>query len=216
MVPSFIELSSDLLREMIRKSGVVAWESDNETIDAMVNAANRMAAQLLGAEMPTAFYYKTGTPIVFGSEAGDDVDWSTESIAAAAGQQSALHDQGVDGTARPAFWRYRFYTQCQATPAVGKAIALYLKTSDGTHLDNDDGVGDLAVSSINKLLNLWPLAPAIVDEAAANIEFVSKGSVLILPRYFGVVLWNPSGNATITTDVSETKAVFTPYYVESQ
>ena len=166
--------------------------------------------------MVAALYYRTGTPIIFGSEVADDVAWSTESIAAAAGRQSALHDQGADGTARPAYWRYRFYTQCQATPAVGKAIDLRLKTSDGTHLDNDDGAGDAAISSINKLLNLWPLVPAIVDEAAANIEYVSHGSVLILPRYFGVAFWNPTGNATITTDVAETKAVFTPYYLESQ
>lgn len=186
----------------------------------MTAAAIAMADQVFGINdpegfMPTAIYYTMGTPIVFGSEVGDDIAWSTESIASGAGRQSALHDQGADGTARPHHWRYRFYTQCQATPSVGLAIRLLLKTSDGTHPDNDDGAGDAAVSSINKLLNLFDLRPAIVDEAAANIEFVSTGVMLIPSRYFGVALWNASG-ATTTADESETKAVFTPYYAELQ
>lgn len=165
--------------------------------------------------MANAIYYKAGTAIVFGSEVGDDVAWSTENISNGAGRQSALHDQGALSTARPVFWFYRFWTQAQATPTVGAACRLYLKTSDGTHLDNDDGTGDAAVSASDKLRNLTPLRAAICDEAAANIEFVSKGRIVIPERYFALVLWNALGSA-ITNDAAKTKASFTPFYAEIQ
>ena len=113
--------------------------------------------------MAVNFYYQTGTSIIFGSEVADDVAWSSESIADAAGRQSAFHDQGADATARPHYWRYRIYTQLQATPTVGNSVRFLLKTSDGTHPDNDDGTGDAAISSINKLKNLVELKPVIVD-----------------------------------------------------
>ena len=165
--------------------------------------------------MPNALYEKQGTAIVFGSEGGDDVAWSTENISDGAGRQSAFHDQGADGTARPSFWRYRVYTQAQATPDLGNSLELYLKTSDGTHPDNDDGTSDAAVSSEDKLKNLIPLQPIIVDEASGDVEFVCTGVIYIPQRYFGIVLWNEMGSA-ITNDVAETKATFTPVYWELQ
>ena len=73
-----------------------------------------------------AVYYKAGTTISFGSEAGDTAgDWTTESVANGAGRQAALYDQGVLSTARPVFWRYRIYTQAVATPTIALACRLY-------------------------------------------------------------------------------------------
>lgn len=155
------------------------------------------------------------TAIIFGSEGGDDVAWTTESVANNAGRQSAHHDLGAGGTARAFRFMYRFYTQLQATPTLKQAVRILIKSSDGTHHDNDDGTGDIAVSAEDKLLNLRELKPAIVDEAAANIETVSSGLFEHYERYIAAVLWNQSG-ATITSDASETKLVITPVPDEIQ
>lgn len=165
--------------------------------------------------MVNKLYKVDETAIIFGSEGGDTVAWSSESIANAAGRQSALYDQGAGGTARALRWMYRIYTQAQATPTMGRALRMYLKTSDGTHPDNDDGTGDLAVSAEDKLRNLIPLRSPIVDQVASDIEFVSQGVILIPARHFGVVMWNDMGSA-VTTDVAETKAIFTPIPPELQ
>lgn len=145
---------------------------------------------------------------VFGSEAGDDVAWSTENIADGAGRQSAFLDLGVGTTARPRRFMWRFWTQLQATPTVGNVIYVYLKTSDGSHPDNDDGTGDAAVSAEDKLKNLDLIGILVVDEAAADVEMVAHGEIEINERYAGVVLWNASG-ATITNDAAETKLSLT-------
>jgi len=168
--------------------------------------------------MPNKEYTIEETTIVFGSDTGggDDVDWSTENIANGAGRQSAQHDLGDRATARSSRYRFRFYTQLQATPTVGQSVRIYLKTSDGTHADNDDGTGDAAVSAEDKLLNLRLIGVAIVDEAAANIEIVASGIIEDLDqRYIQFVLWNASG-ASITNDTAETKLELTPMPREIQ
>lgn len=168
--------------------------------------------------MANEIYLKHGTTVVFGSEGGDDVDWSTESIVDGAGRQSAQHDFGADTAARPDEVKIRFYTQLQATtPVVGNTIDLYAKTSDHAtlHLDNDDGTGDIALSSSDKLKNLHYVGSIIVDEAAANIEFVLSMRFTTAARYIHFVFVNNSG-ATITTDVAETKLEMTPIYYQGQ
>jgi len=215
---TYDDLVFQLAKEMLLKSGVREWE-DPTTARAIAVAARTMAAELLfGVSTPgesemanTDVLYKFGTSITFGSEAGDTCDWSTENIGNGAGRQSVMHDQGADETNRPIAWRYRIFTQAQATPTVGNILDVRLKTSDGTHPDNDDGAGDAAVSSVNKLLNLRGLNSPVCDEAAANIEFVSSGIIQIPARYFGLVLWNLFGSA-LTNDAAETKAIFTPMY----
>ena len=96
----------------------------------------------------------------------------------------------------------------QATPAVGAQIKIYLKTSDGSHPDNDDGTGEMALSSVNKLKNLIYLGSIIVDEAAANVEMVKSGSIEIDARYVNVVYYNATTVAT-TNDVDENGFILT-------
>lgn len=139
--------------------------------------------------------------------------WEADAIANAAGRQGALHDFGTSSIARRFAWR--FYTQCQATPTVGNLIRLYWKSSDGSHPDNDDGTGDAAVSAEDKLRNLLYLGAAVVDEAAANIEFTRSGMFFLPHRYGAPVLWNASG-ATLTTDEAEHAFILTPIPDEIQ
>lgn len=139
--------------------------------------------------------------------------WEADSIANNAGRAGALHDFGAAAVGRRFAWR--FYTQCQATPTVGTLIHLYWRSSDGSHPDNDDGTGDVAVSASDKLRNLLRLRACVVDEAAANIEFVASGWLYLPHRYGGPVLWNTSG-ASLTTDEAEHGFILTPWTDELQ
>lgn len=162
--------------------------------------------------MPNKVYVQTETQILFGSEVGDDVAWTTESVANGAGRQSAAHDQGAAPRADVGLLEY--WTQKQATPTLGEIDRVYVKeygseTATPDHGTNDDGTGDIAVSAEDKLKNLDLVLTAAVDEAAANIEFGAKAVVQILVRHFALVKWNATGAAT-TTDAAETKARWTP------
>lgn len=166
--------------------------------------------------MANKLYVIEESDIVFGSEVGDDVALSSESISNNAGRQSAHHDLGARSTAAADRFRWRAYTQSQATPTVGNTLDWYLKTSDGTHHDNDDGTGDIAVSAEDKLKNLSFIGSSVVDQAAANIEYVAHGTIHELnERYVAVVMWNTMG-ATTTSDAAETKCVLTPMPYELQ
>ncbi len=154
---------------------------------------------------------------VFGSEAGDDVVWSTENIADDAGRQSAFLDLGVMTNARAYRYGLRTYAQFEATPTIDEALTFHAKTSDGTHPDNDDGTGDAAVSTLDKLNNLSPVATIMIDEAAADIEMVKAVQLELWDRYFGLALWNTSGAATRNdTPFGHTKAILTPIPPELQ
>lgn len=168
--------------------------------------------------MANKVYVNPETAVTFGSEAGDDTDWSTENISDGAGRQSAVHDLG----AAPRADRYllEFWTQLQATPTVGNTVAVYIKefgSESGTedHPTNDDGTSDAAVSAEDKLRNLKLAGVVTVDEAAANVEMGFKAVVEISVREFQLVLWNDSG-ASITNDAAETKARLTPIPYEIQ
>lgn len=222
MAKTRAEIALEILLALIAKSGVREYE-DLDAAAKMTARAILMAeaidvggvAQPQEPSMANEFYIKHGAEISFGSEVGDDVAWSSESISNGAGRQSAFYDQGAPTTARPGFWEYRIMTQAVATPTLKAQLRMYLKTSDGTYPDNDDGTGDIAVSAEDKLTNLELINGPLVDEAAANIQFVSKGVVFIPHRYFGVVGWNAMGSA-VTSDEAETKALFTPIFWQQQ
>lgn len=166
--------------------------------------------------MPNKLYTIEETTITFGGAVGDDVAWSIEAVTNNNGRQSALHDFGARTTAKSSRFKYRLKTQFQATPTLGAALDLYLKTSDGSSPDNDDGTGDAAVSAIDKLKNLHFLDSVIVDEAAANIVTVVSGTIFNLDqRHVAIVGWNTSG-ATIHATDSNSQFSLTPQPEEVQ
>jgi len=81
---------------------------------------------------------------------------------------------------------------------VGEFVDVYWKTSDGTHHDNDDGTGDIAVSSVDKLRNLQYLGTIYIDENAA-VEMVAHGELFLPHRYGCPVFWNNTANTLSAT-----------------
>lgn len=146
--------------------------------------------------MTSKVYMLPETAITFKSSAGT-VAFTPTSLATVSGRQSAQHDFGT--SARAYIFNWRAYVKFATTPVVGETIDIYAKTSDGTHIDNDDGTTDLAVSSIDKLKNLTYIGSITVDEASATPEFSAPGTVELTHRYFQVVFWNATADSLSST-----------------
>jgi hypothetical protein len=128
--------------------------------------------------------------------AGGTAAFTPTSLAGTSGRQGAHHDLGTSSIARRFAWRA--WIVPGATRTVGNTIEVYLKTSDGTHHDNDDGTGDLALSSVNKLNNLLHIGTIVIDEDAA-VEMTKSGEVFLAHRYVAPVFYNTSANALSAT-----------------
>ena len=141
-----------------------------------------------------------------------------DSLGAAAGIQSAIHDLGEGAIAQTYEWRA--FTQFATTPVLGETVDFYLKTAGNSasstgHPDNDDGTTASAVSAVDKLKNLKYLGSIVVDEAVADIEMVASGTVTVTARAFQIVAWNAAADA-LTTDVDENGFWLSPAPLEVQ
>lgn len=112
------------------------------------------------------------------------------SLATDAGTQGDLHDFGTSARSRTFTWRA--WTKWETAPVVGDRVDIYLKTSDGTHPDNDDGATATAVSAEDKLRNLERIGRIIVDQASLSVEMVGHGTVDIDARHAAPVFFNKS------------------------
>ena len=146
--------------------------------------------------MTSKAYYLPETKHDF-LDTGGDVVLTLTSLASDAGRQSAQLDLGAN--AQPFMFRWRAWVKFATAPVVGESVNIYLKTSDGTHLDNDDGTGDIAVSAEDKLKNLRYIGSIVVDEASATPEFSASGTVAIYERYVHLVFWNATADALSAT-----------------
>lgn len=162
------------------------------------------------------FKHKHGTALWFVPAAAaqaEDAIFELDTIATAAGVQSAQLDLGVRTTAYFHTYLWRAFVQLQATtPVVGKSIDFYLKlaySSSANHIDNDDGTAAGALSSSDKLANLTYLGSIKVDEAAANIPMSKSGLISFDEQFVNIVAFNRSG-ATTTTDVDENGLILVP------
>jgi hypothetical protein len=147
--------------------------------------------------MPSLIYVQPETAITWRNTAGTAVLTLT-SVAASAGRQGALHDFGAL-TARSRRYEWRAFVKFATAPVVGDIIDIYLKTGDGTHRDNDDGTGDAAVSSVNKLRNLVWIGAIEVDEASTTPEFSASGEIEVSAREVAPVFWNGTADALSAT-----------------
>jgi len=157
-------------------------------------------------------YLLPETAITF-KDTGGTVVFTPTSLATVSGRQSAQHDFGA--TARAFVFNWRAYIKFATTPVVGKTINIYLKTSDGTHIDNDDGTGDAAVSAANKLKNLHYIGSITVDEASATPEFSTSGVISIYSRYVQVIFWNATVDSLSST-AADNGFILEPATVQGQ
>lgn len=162
--------------------------------------------------MTSKAYQLDETALEFKASAGDVV-FTCTSLAASAGRQSAEHDLGA--AARAYAYEWRAYCQFATAPVVGETVDVYLKTSDGTHDDNDDGASDAAVSAEDKLKNLKYMGSIVVDEASATPEFSASGVVQITSRYMQVVFWNATADALSAT-AAEHGLSLKPFSIQGQ
>lgn len=162
--------------------------------------------------MPTKIYQHDETAITWLASGGSAL-FTPTSLAANAGRQGAHYDLGA--AARSYLFAWRAWVKFSTTPIVGEIVRVYLKTSDGTNHDNDDGTGDIAVSSINKLNNLLHLGNIMVDEAATGIQMVASGEVYIGRRYIAPVFWNATADVLSAT-AADMGFSLTPIPQESQ
>lgn len=150
--------------------------------------------------MPNKVYIAPETAITW-RNTGGSAALTLTSVAASAGRQGAHYSlDGGTGADRSGYYMWRAWVKFATTPVVGEVVELYLKTSDGTHPDNDDGTGDIAVSSSDKLKNLLPIGVIIVDEASTTPEFVASGGpVFIGSDDVAPVFWNATADALSAT-----------------
>lgn len=146
--------------------------------------------------MTSKAYLLPETLIEF-KDSGGDAAFTCTSLAAGAGRQSAQYDFGT--SARPYIFSWRAYVKFSTTPVVGEVIDVYIKTSDGTYVDNDDGTTDAALSAEDKLKNLTRIGFITVDEASTTAPMVASGVVELPDQYVQVVFFNRTADALSST-----------------
>lgn len=137
-----------------------------------------------------------GTSLEFKSSGGDAALTLT-SLATNTGRQSAEYDRGVGNL--DLLYEWRAYCKFATTPVVGQLVDIYIKTSDGTHDDNDDGNTDAALSAEDKLRNLRRVGSIVVDETSSTPEFSASGVCNISARYIQVVVFNDTQDSLSST-----------------
>lgn len=167
-----------------------------------------------------AVYQKQGTAVKWTDTTGD-LALTFNNLAAGAGRQGAQKDWGALSTARPTRYKYRLVVQFASTTslAVGERVDLYWKSGDDaggtTDYDNDDGTGDIALSSTDKLNNLRFLKSLYVDEVATGVDMQISGEFEDLARHGGpVVVNNASENLVASNNVCY--VVVTPVFDDIQ
>lgn len=138
------------------------------------------------------------TKLIFDDTTTAAHTFTVNNLAAGAGRQSDLLDLGTGARAHRFAWRA--YCQFATNPVVPEAVRVYIKTSDGSKPDNDDGVTDAAVSAEDKLNNLYQIGSIIVDEAATGVIMASSGLVILPQQWVGVVFWNATADNLVATD----------------
>lgn len=149
--------------------------------------------------MANKIYSATEAAVTWKAAGGTELLTLT-SVADGVGRNGAIHDFAAGARAH----RYRLRlvfnpATAYAAGDVGKTVEVYLRTSDDASIaDNDDGVGDVALSSADKLRNLRHLLSVVIDEAAdvtmsGSCEFETRA------RYWGPVVMNRGGKALSST-----------------
>lgn len=145
--------------------------------------------------MANKVYQVTETLITWRASGGTNA-FTPTSLAATAGRQGAYHNLGT--AVRSRLFRWEAFLKPGGTRVVGEVIRVYLALGNGTQYNNDDGTGDIALSSVDKLRNVQQIGAIVIDENAA-VEMTAWGIVEIAHQYCAPIFYNGSANALSST-----------------
>lgn len=146
--------------------------------------------------MPNKILQALATAITWLSSGGTNL-FTCTSLGSAAGRQGAYHTLTA-ATRQSRRFGWRAWVVPGATRVIGEVIEIYLVTGDGTRRDNDDGTGDIAVSTKDKLRNATFLGVIEIDENAV-VTMSASGVVEIGSLEVGPVFWNATANTLSAT-----------------
>ncbi len=156
--------------------------------------------------MANLIYGNEETQLVW-ADSGGDYALTFKGLATGTGRQGATHDFGVAARAVWCVWRLMVHFDTATAPVVDELVEAWAKTSDGTNWDNDDGEGDIALSSTDKLNNCTLLGAIKVDEAAADVPMSTGGIILLPATEFAPITYNATAD-TLDDDASPTNSRF--------
>lgn len=145
--------------------------------------------------MANKVYQKDETAITW-LASGGTAAFTPTSLATVSGRQGAYVDLGT--SARSRLFAWRAWLKPGGTRVVNEIVYIYVTTGDGTHYDNDDGTGDIALSSVNKLLNCRCIGKITIDENAA-VEMGASGLIELPARYVAPIFYNATANTLSST-----------------
>ena len=157
------------------------------------------------------------TQIRVGSQVGDDVAWTTESVGNGAGRRAAVRDWGA--APQTDEFDIELFCQAVATPTLLAPLRGYIYTAghaaSAAHSTAVGGTTDAAIGSEDDLTNQDQFVAVRAHAAAADTEFVKPARVQVAARHWSLSLWNALG-AALTVDDTETAAIITPIPPEIQ
>lgn len=143
----------------------------------------------------------TDVTAVAWADSGGDETITLASLGSGAGRNGALHDFG-DAAVAPE-WSWAFFCQFATAPVVGQVVRVYWREAEedggASHPSNDDGTGDAALSSEDKLRNLLYLGSLVVDEASTSAPMAVYGSFRLRTTHGGPVIFNDTDDALSAT-----------------
>jgi hypothetical protein len=208
------ELTLEIIKELIRKSGVREWE-DQSTRDAITLAAIEMAGAVWysseGSTMalPDYFRVQSGTAKTI-KNSGGDAAITLASLANNAARQSVKLDLGATRAER---YLVKATFEIAATPTAGNVIDLYWAPSTSATAGTDNPANatgtDAAYAGYSANLDASVKQLAYIGsfvctaQAIATVQAAIVGMFAPQLRYGSLVVHNKSGAALHSTETNQ-------------
>lgn len=213
------ETALSILRDLIAKSGVRAWD-DAAVRESLTNAAIEMAAILHGympgvtMALPDVFRTQTGTAKVI-KNSGGDAAITLASLANGNGTSTGARQcVKLDlGASRAPFYRVKASFEIAATPTAGATIDLYWAPSESATAGTDNpgnvsgtdaaytGYSNNISASVKHLLYIGSFI--CTAQATTTVQYGEVGRFSPPSRYGSLVVYNASGAALHSTDTNQ-------------
>lgn len=137
--------------------------------------------------MTQELFANEGTHITWG-DSGHTHAMTLLSLLTLTGRQGVTHDFTTAAHVAE-FWSL-ITVEFDTAPVLGEVVELWWKISDGTRWTNDDGEGDIALSSTDKLTNCIFGGVVGVDEAALDIAMSAPRFVYLPYTEIAPIVFN--------------------------